>query len=90
MLTGILYPTKGTIKVCGLTPIIDRDKLAYKIGTVFGQRSQLLPNLPLTESMEMFGAMYDMDKNAITERTKELVDLFELNNFFESKMIILV
>lgn len=83
MLTGILYPTDGNIKVCGLTPIVDRDKLAYKIGTVFGQRSQLLPNLPLTESMEMFGAMYDMDKKSIKKRTKELVDLFELQDFVD-------
>lgn len=83
MLTGILYPTDGNIKVCGLTPIVDRDKLAYKIGTVFGQRSQLLPNLPLTESMEMFGAMYDMDNKSIKKRTKELVDLFELQDFVD-------
>ena len=83
MLTGILYPTDGNIKVCGLTPIVDRDQLAYKIGTVFGQRSQLLPNLPLTESMEMFGAMYDMDKKSIKKRTKELVDLFELQDFVD-------
>ena len=81
MLTGILYPTEGSIKICGLTPIKDRNKLAYKIGTVFGQRSQLLPNLPLTESMEMFGAMYDMDKNLIQKRIKELSDLFDLGEF---------
>ena len=65
MLTGILYPTSGDIKICGLTPIKDRDKLAYKIGTAFGQRSQLLPNLPLTDSMEMYGAMYDMSNEEI-------------------------
>ena len=83
MLTGILYPTKGSIKVCGLTPIKDRNELAYKIGTVFGQRSQLLPNLPLTESMEMFGAMYDMDKEAIKKRIKELSELFDLKEFIK-------
>ena len=81
MLTGILYPTEGSIKICGLTPIKDRDKLAFNIGTVFGQRSQLLPNLPLTESMEMFGAMYDMDKEDIKSRIKELSDVFDLNDF---------
>lgn len=81
MLTGILYPTSGSIKICGLTPIKDRDKLAYNIGTVFGQRSQLLPNLPLTESMEMFGVMYDMDQKQIKKRIKELVELFELQDF---------
>lgn len=81
MLTGILYPTKGDIKICGLTPIKDRNSLAYKIGTVFGQRSQLLPNLPLTESMEMFGAMYDMSKEEIKVRIKELTALFDLGEF---------
>lgn len=81
MLTGILYPTEGNIKICGLTPIQDRNALAYKIGTVFGQRSQLLPNLPLTESMEMFGAMYDMDKDTLKKRIKELSELFDLKEF---------
>lgn len=83
MLTGILYPTSGNIKIDGLTPIKDRDELSYKIGTVFGQRSQLLPNLPLTDSMEMFGAMYDMSKEDIKKRIKELSDLFDLNDFIK-------
>lgn len=83
MLTGILYPTSGDIKICGLTPIKDRDKLAYKIGTVFGQRSQLLPNLPLTDSMEMFGAMYDMSKEEIESRIEELSELFDLKEFIK-------
>jgi len=83
MLTGILYPTSGDIKICGLTPIKDRDKLAYKIGTVFGQRSQLLPNLPLTDSMEMFGAMYDMSKEEIETRIEELSELFDLKEFIK-------
>ncbi len=81
MLTGILYPSSGEIKICGLTPIKDRDELAYKIGTVFGQRSQLLPNLPLTDSMEMFGAMYDMTKEDIKNRINELSELFDLDEF---------
>lgn len=83
MLTGILYPTSGTIKVCNLTPIKDRDKLAYKIGTVFGQRSQLLPNLPLTDSLEMFGAMYGMSKEDTKNRIEELSNLFDLGEFIK-------
>lgn len=81
MLTGILYPNQGSTKICGLTPIKDRNQLAYNIGTVFGQRSQLLPNLPLTESMEMYGVMYDMDKKQIKKRIKELSILFDLEDF---------
>jgi ABC-2 type transport system ATP-binding protein len=81
MLSGIIYPTKGSIKINGLTPIKDREKLSYQIGCVFGQRSQLLPNLPLTESMYMFGAMYNMNKKDIKKRIKELSELFDLNEF---------
>ncbi|MDD3340839.1 MAG: ATP-binding cassette domain-containing protein [Bacilli bacterium] len=81
MLTGILSPSAGCIQICGLTPIKDRNKLAYQIGTVFGQRSQLLPNLPLTDTMEMFGAMYDMSKEQSKSRIEELSILFELDSF---------
>jgi len=81
MLTGILFPTSGSVRVLGLDPTKDRKKLAYQIGTVFGQRSQLLPNLPLTDSLEFFGVMYDMKDEQIKKRITELVELFELDSF---------
>jgi ABC-2 type transport system ATP-binding protein len=83
MMTGILFPTSGTMSVLGLDPSKDRKKLAYKIGTVFGQRSQLLPNLPLTDSLEFFGVMYDMTDDAITERIAELINIFDLSSFID-------
>jgi ABC-2 type transport system ATP-binding protein len=81
MLTGILFPTAGTISVLGLDPTKDRKQLAYKIGTVFGQRSQLFPNLPLTDSLEFFGVMYDIPDEEIKVRIAELVKLFDLGGF---------
>lgn len=83
MLTGILFPTSGNINVLGLDPSKpkERKQLAYKIGTVFGQRSQLLPNLPLTDSLELFGVMYDLPESQIKIRIKELVELFGLESF---------
>jgi len=81
MLTGILFPTSGTVTILGLDPTTERKKLAYQIGTVFGQRSQLLPNLPLTDSLEFFGVMYDLSDKQITQRTEELTELFELGSF---------
>lgn len=83
MLTGILFPSSGKINVLGFNPTNDRKKLAYKIGTVFGQRSQLLPNLPLTDSFEFFGVMYDMSEEEIKRRISELVDLFDLGSFID-------
>lgn len=83
MLTGILFPTSGTISILGLDPTKDRKKLAYKIGTVFGQRSQLLPNLPLTDSLEFFGVMYDLSDEQIKKRIAELTELFDLGSFID-------
>ena len=83
MLTGILFPTSGKITVLGLDPTKDRKRLACKIGTVFEQRSQLFPNLPLTDSLEFFGVMYDMSDMQIQKRIPELVDLFDLGSFID-------
>jgi len=81
MLTGILFPTSGKVNILGFDPTKARQKLAYQIGTVFGQRSQLLPNLPLTDSLEFFGVMYDMPEKEIKRRIAELVELFNLGSF---------
>lgn len=81
MLTGILFPSSGKISVLGLNPQENRKKLAYKIGTVFGQRSQMFPNLALVDSMYFFGAMYDLPKAKIEQRIEELCEVFDLNDF---------
>lgn len=83
MLTGILFPTAGRISVLGLDPSKDRKKLAYRIGTVFGQRSQLLPNLPVTDSFEFFGVMYGMSDVDIKSRIEELIKLFDLTSYID-------
>ncbi len=82
-LSGILYPTSGIVNVLGMNPNKDMKKLSYKIGTIFGQRSSLLPNLPLTDSMELFGLMYDLNKKEILKRIQELTDIFELGSFID-------
>ena len=53
MLTGVLMPSGGEVKVCGLVPVPQRRRLASQIGVVFGQRSQLWYDLPLRDSFEL-------------------------------------
>ncbi|AHF92405.1 ABC transporter [Opitutaceae bacterium TAV5] len=81
MLTGILHPTSGEINVLGLSPLKNRARLAARIGTIFGQRSQLLPNLPVTDSLELFGVMYGLSAQTIRNRIIELTEQLELENF---------
>ena len=83
MLTGILYPTSGDIKVLGLDPSKDRVKLSYQIGSVFGQKEQLWVHLSPMDNFKFFGSIYDMKKNDLARRIKELADLFEINDYID-------
>ena len=58
MLTGILVPTDGRVRVDGLEPSRQRTELARRIGVVFGQRSQLWWDLPLRDSFDLLRHMY--------------------------------
>ena len=54
MLTGILFPTSGAMKVLGFNPQRDRQQLAYHIGSVFGQKPQLWYHLPPIDTYQLF------------------------------------
>lgn len=64
MLTGILHPTSGSIKVCGISPQADRKAVVRKLGVVFGQRTQLYWDLRLGESFELLRRIYQIDQKA--------------------------
>ena len=68
MLTGILYPSSGEINVIDLDPSKKRKQLAYKIGTVFGQKEQLWMHLTPYDNFKFFGAIYDIPDDEIEKR----------------------
>ncbi|WP_306361386.1 ATP-binding cassette domain-containing protein [Nocardia sp. CC227C] len=78
MITGILVPTSGTVRTCGLDPVRQRRELAGRIGVVFGQRSQLWWDLPLRESFSILSAIHRLDASAARRRLDELVDQLEM------------
>ncbi len=84
MLTGILTPTKGEAIVTGINPAKQRKKLAYKIGTVFGQKEQLWTHLTPYDNFKFFGAIYDLKDYEIERRIKELNDTLELDEFINT------
>lgn len=84
MLTGILTPTKGEAIVAGINPAKQRKKLAYKIGTVFGQKEQLWTHLTPYDNFKFFGAIYDLKDYEIERRIKELNDTLELEEFINT------
>ncbi len=58
MLTGILVPTGGELEVLDLVPWKERSQLALNIGVVFGQRPQLLWDIPVRETFQLLKTMY--------------------------------
>lgn len=81
LITGILYPNSGQISVMGMDPHKDRKKLAYEIGTVFGQKSQLWFHLPPIDSFKLLGSIYDLKSAETSKRIKYLAEIFEIGEF---------
>ena len=81
MLTGILHPTSGEAAVLGLTPWKARRELAYRIGSVFGQKPQLWYHLPAIDTFNLFSKIYDLEDEEYRKRLNYLVDAFEIKEF---------
>lgn len=83
MLTGILTPTRGEVRVLGRRPVPERRHLAREIGVVFGQRSQLWWDLPLQESFTILGAMHGLGHRELSARRERLVEGLGLAGFLD-------
>ncbi|MGH2508285.1 MAG: ATP-binding cassette domain-containing protein, partial [Ktedonobacteraceae bacterium] len=64
MLTGILYPSGGQIRVLGLVPWQERRRLAFHIASVYGQKSQLWYHLPPQDTFNLLARIYELDWHA--------------------------
>lgn len=82
MLTGILVPTSGEARTCGLRPVADRRRLARQVGVVFGQRSQLWWDLPVGDSFALLAAIHRLSPADAASRRDELVAQLELEEFW--------
>jgi len=80
MLCGALYPTAGEIQALGFRPYANRKKYVREIGAVFGQRSQLVWDIPPVDSFNMNRAIYGISKHDYKSRLDELAILFEIED----------
>ena len=83
MMTGILNPTKGTCLVDGINPSKNRKENAQNIGVVFGQRTQLWWDLPLSESFTILKEIYDVSDEDYANQMEFLNRVLELEEFFD-------
>jgi ABC-2 type transport system ATP-binding protein len=84
ILAGILRPDAGDVRVLGLVPSRERRQLAFQIGTVFGQRSQLWYQLPPRDTFELLGRVYEIDRRQHRRRLDMLTSVFALGTLVDT------
>ena len=80
MLSGILLPTAGNIKVNGMNPFADRRKYVSNIGVVFGQRSQLAWDIPAEDTFDLLKDIYKLSDNEYQKSKNELIHLLNIED----------
>ncbi|WP_245697478.1 ABC transporter ATP-binding protein [Paenibacillus oryzae] len=80
MLSGVLHPSSGDIRCMGLVPWKQRREYVRKIGAVFGQKSQLLWDIPPSDAFYMNKAIYGVPDKEYKETLDELVELLQVGD----------
>jgi len=78
LLSGILHPTSGQVRLFGIDPYHNRIDCAMRYGVVFGQRTLLWTHVPVLESLKLYQKMYDIPKPVFNERLKEFAEILDI------------
>lgn len=81
MMTGILTPSEGEVLVNGLVPYKSRMKNAKHIGVVFGQKTQLWWDLPLSETFSILKEIYEIPDALYRDQMAYFDEIFEIEDF---------
>lgn len=84
MLSGILTPTSGEVRVNGIIPYENRKKNAQQIGVVFGQRTQLWWDIPAKESLNLMRYIYKTPDKDFRENMETFCDILDLREFLDT------
>ncbi|WP_426505060.1 ABC transporter ATP-binding protein [Dactylosporangium sp. McL0621] len=80
LLSGILVPTTGEVRIDGLSPRKDRIAVSHRIGVVFGQRTQLWWDLPVSESLAVLRDIYGIDHGTYRQRLARFDEVLDLGD----------
>jgi ABC-2 type transport system ATP-binding protein len=84
VLAGILRADAGDVRVLGLDPARQRRELAFRVGAVFGQRSQLWYQLPPRDTLELLGRVYEIPRPDHRRRIDALTAAFGLGPLLDT------
>lgn len=80
MMTGVLFPSSGEIDILGYIPYKQRAKYVMQISAVFGQKSQLVWDIPPMDSFEMNKAIYNIPNQDYKANLSKMVEIFEVGD----------
>ncbi|TAG91214.1 MAG: ATP-binding cassette domain-containing protein [Oscillatoriales cyanobacterium] len=78
MLTGLIYPSAGNVRVCDRTPFRRESDFLQKITLVMGQKQQLIWDLPVLDSLRINAAVYGICDRDYRQRVGELTEMLSL------------
>ncbi|MGV2794818.1 ATP-binding cassette domain-containing protein, partial [Clostridium perfringens] len=81
MLSGVLVPSGGDIRVDGLVPHKQRMENAQRIGAVFGQRTQLWWDIPVRESLGLLRDIYQVPPETFKRNMDAFTELLGMEDF---------
>jgi ABC-2 type transport system ATP-binding protein len=84
MLTGILMPTSGEIRVNGFVPFQQRHQYVGSIGVVFGQRTQLWWDIAVIESFKLLRRIYDVSQRDFDARMERFNEILGLSDYLHT------
>ena len=84
MLTGLLFPSGGEIKVLGFTPTERDRKFLKQIALVMGNKNSLSWDLPSRQSFDLFKTIYEIGDEEFKKRLAELSNLLDAEDFLDT------
>ncbi|MCL6450656.1 MAG: ATP-binding cassette domain-containing protein [Acetobacteraceae bacterium] len=89
LLSGVLVPTRGEVRVAGMVPWKRRAHNSRRIGVVFGQRTQLWWDLPVRDSFELLRHIYDLTPQQYRRNLGELCEVLDLGPLLDTPVRLL-
>jgi len=80
MLSGLLYPSAGSVRVLGFDPWKRQYDFLRQISLVMGQKNQLWWDLPAIESFNLARDIYDIPSSVYKKMLNQLVEMLDIGD----------
>ena len=80
ILSGLLYPTSGEVKVMGFNPWDRNNQYRQRMALIMGQKSQLWWDLPAIETFDLNRVIYEIPMKQYQETLDQLCELLQVKD----------